>query len=62
MDLTNHTPCLRFNYILYILFKVLLSHRVYGRPITLEKDNTDKVVKYIDELKSMSIELLPPGF
>jgi len=28
--------------------------------LTLEKDNTDKVVKYIDELKSMSIELLPP--
>jgi DNA polymerase-3 subunit alpha len=28
--------------------------------LTLEKDNTDKVVKYVDELKRMKIELLPP--
>jgi DNA polymerase-3 subunit alpha len=28
--------------------------------LTLEKDNTDKVVKYVDELKRMHIELLPP--
>ena len=28
--------------------------------LTLEKSNTDKVVKYIDELKRLNIELLPP--
>ncbi len=28
--------------------------------LTLEKNNTDKVVKYVDELKSMGIKLLPP--
>jgi len=28
--------------------------------LTLEKNNTDKVVKYVDELKSMNIKLLPP--
>jgi len=28
--------------------------------LTLEKNNTDKVVKYVDELKSMNIDLLPP--
>ncbi len=28
--------------------------------LTLEKNNTDKVVKYVDELKRMDIELLPP--
>jgi len=28
--------------------------------LTLEKSNTDKVVKYVDELKNMNIELLPP--
>jgi DNA polymerase-3 subunit alpha len=28
--------------------------------LTLEKNNTDKVVKYVDELKRMGIELLPP--
>jgi DNA polymerase-3 subunit alpha len=28
--------------------------------LTLEKNNTDKVVKYVDELKRMSIKLLPP--
>ena len=28
--------------------------------LTLEKNNTDKVVKYVDELKSMDIDLLPP--
>ncbi len=28
--------------------------------LTLEKNNTDKVVKYIDELKRLNIELLPP--
>ncbi len=28
--------------------------------LTLEKNNTDKVVKYIDELKRMGIKLLPP--
>ena len=28
--------------------------------LTLEKNNTDKVVKYVDELKRMKIDLLPP--
>ena len=28
--------------------------------LTLEKNNTDKVVKYVDELKRMDIDLLPP--
>ncbi|NPA51248.1 MAG: DNA polymerase III subunit alpha [Epsilonproteobacteria bacterium] len=28
--------------------------------LTLEKDNTTKVVKYVDEVKRMGIELLPP--
>jgi DNA polymerase-3 subunit alpha len=28
--------------------------------LTLEKDNTDKVVKYVDEVKRMEIDLLPP--
>ena len=28
--------------------------------LTLEKSNTDKVVKYVDELKRMGIKLLPP--
>jgi len=28
--------------------------------LTLEKNNTDKVVKYVDELKRMNIKLLPP--
>ena len=28
--------------------------------LTLEKNNTDKVVKYVDELKRMHIDLLPP--
>jgi len=28
--------------------------------LTLEKNNTDKVVKYVDELKQMDIKLLPP--
>ncbi|MCD6654763.1 MAG: DNA polymerase III subunit alpha [Sulfurovum sp.] len=28
--------------------------------LTLEKNNTDKVVKYVDELKHMHIKLLPP--
>ena len=28
--------------------------------LTLEKNNTDKVVKYVDELKRMGINLLPP--
>jgi len=28
--------------------------------LTLERNNTDKVVKYVDELKSMGIKLLPP--
>ncbi|NKQ40556.1 MAG: DNA polymerase III subunit alpha [Sulfurovum sp.] len=28
--------------------------------LTLEKSNTDKVVKYVDELKRMGIRLLPP--
>ena len=28
--------------------------------LTLEKNNTDKVVKYVDELKRMDIRLLPP--
>jgi len=28
--------------------------------LTLEKNNTDKVVKYVDELKQMGIKLLPP--
>ncbi len=28
--------------------------------LTLEKNNTDKVVKYVDELKHMGIKLLPP--
>ncbi|MEY3002480.1 MAG: polymerase subunit alpha, partial [Pseudomonadota bacterium] len=28
--------------------------------LTLEKNNTDKVVKYVDELKRMKIKLLPP--
>lgn len=28
--------------------------------LTLEKNNTDKVVKYVDELKRMGIDLLPP--
>ena len=28
--------------------------------LTLERNNTDKVVKYVDELKSMNIKLLPP--
>ncbi|MDQ1326054.1 MAG: polymerase subunit alpha, partial [Campylobacterota bacterium] len=28
--------------------------------LTLEKNNTDKVVKYVDELKRMHIKLLPP--
>ncbi|HHH19261.1 MAG TPA: DNA polymerase III subunit alpha, partial [Campylobacterales bacterium] len=29
--------------------------------LTLEKNNTDKVVKYVDELKSLDIELRPPN-
>jgi len=29
--------------------------------LTLEKNNTDKVVKYVDELKSLNIELRPPN-
>lgn len=29
--------------------------------LTLEKDNTDKIVKYVDTLKKMDIELLPPN-
>ncbi|NQY95118.1 MAG: DNA polymerase III subunit alpha, partial [Campylobacteraceae bacterium] len=28
--------------------------------LTLEKDNTDKVVKYVDEVKRLNIELFPP--
>ncbi|MEA1915191.1 MAG: DNA polymerase III subunit alpha [Campylobacterota bacterium] len=28
--------------------------------LTLEKDNTDKVVKYVDEVKRLGIDLLPP--
>ena len=28
--------------------------------LTLEKDNTDKVVKYVDEVKRMGFELVPP--
>ncbi len=28
--------------------------------LTLEKDNTDKVVKYVDEVKRLDIELFPP--
>jgi len=28
--------------------------------LTLEKDNTDKVVKYVDEVKRLGIELFPP--
>jgi DNA polymerase-3 subunit alpha len=28
--------------------------------LTLEKDNTDKVVKYVDEVKRIGIDLLPP--
>jgi DNA polymerase-3 subunit alpha len=28
--------------------------------LTLEKNNTDKVVKYVDELKKMGIKLVPP--
>jgi DNA polymerase-3 subunit alpha len=28
--------------------------------LTLEKNNTDKVVKYVDELKQMNIKLVPP--
>ena len=28
--------------------------------LTLEKDNTDKVVKYVDEVKRLGIQLLPP--
>jgi DNA polymerase-3 subunit alpha len=28
--------------------------------LTLDKDNTTKVVRYVDELKDMNIELLPP--
>jgi len=28
--------------------------------LTLEKDNTDKVVKYVDEVKRMGYELVPP--
>ncbi len=28
--------------------------------LTLEKDNTTKVVRYVDELKNMNIKLLPP--
>jgi len=28
--------------------------------LTLEKDNTDKVVKYIDEVKRLNLELFPP--
>ena len=28
--------------------------------LTLEKDNTDKVVKYVDEVKRLKIELFPP--
>ena len=28
--------------------------------LTLEKSNTDKVIKYVDELKRMGIKLLPP--
>lgn len=29
--------------------------------LTLERNNTDKVVKYVDELKSLEIELRPPN-
>jgi DNA polymerase-3 subunit alpha len=29
--------------------------------LTLEKNNTDKVIKYVDELKSLNIELRPPN-
>ncbi|SFV64289.1 DNA polymerase III alpha subunit [hydrothermal vent metagenome] len=29
--------------------------------LTLEKNNTDKVVKYVDELKNLNIELRPPN-
>ncbi len=29
--------------------------------LTLEKHNTDKVVKYVDELKRLDIELRPPN-
>ena len=28
--------------------------------LTLEKDNTDKVIKYVDEVKKMGMKLLPP--
>ncbi len=28
--------------------------------LTLEKDNTDKVVKYVDEVKRLNLELFPP--
>ncbi len=31
-----------------------------GALLTLEKDNTDKVVKYVDEVKRLEIELFPP--
>ncbi len=29
--------------------------------LTSEKDNTDKVVKYVDEVKRMGLKLLPPN-
>ncbi len=28
--------------------------------LTLEKDNTDKVVKYVDEVKRLGLDLFPP--
>ena len=28
--------------------------------LTLEKDNTDKVVRYVDEVKRLNLELFPP--
>lgn len=40
--------------------KVFYPTEFMAALLTLEKDNTDKIVRYVDELKRMNIELLPP--
>ena len=51
----------------YAMITFYTSYLKYYHPtefmaaiLTLEKNNTDKVVKYVDELKQMGIRLLPP--
>ena len=61
MDLINLTqqlmPC---NLFLYFIFKKYYPSEFMAALLTLEKDNTDKVVKYVDEVKRLGLDLFPP--